>query len=50
LVQQVGLEWLFRTVQEPRRLARRYIITNAAFAGIIVSALAAPLFSRKYRL
>jgi N-acetylglucosaminyldiphosphoundecaprenol N-acetyl-beta-D-mannosaminyltransferase len=26
-----GLEWLFRLGSEPRRLARRYITTNAAF-------------------
>jgi N-acetylglucosaminyldiphosphoundecaprenol N-acetyl-beta-D-mannosaminyltransferase len=29
VVQRVGLEWLFRLLQEPRRLARRYVITNA---------------------
>lgn len=26
-----GLEWLHRLVSEPRRLARRYIVTNTAF-------------------
>ena len=25
----VGLEWLFRLIQEPRRLARRYTVVNA---------------------
>ncbi len=30
-LQRAGLEWLYRTVQEPRRLARRYITTNSAF-------------------
>ena len=26
-----GLEWLYRLVQEPRRLWRRYVINNTAF-------------------
>ena len=26
-----GLEWLFRLMQEPRRLASRYATTNALF-------------------
>ncbi|MGW5462863.1 WecB/TagA/CpsF family glycosyltransferase [Streptomyces sp. NPDC003996] len=29
--QRWGLEWLYRAVQEPRRLGRRYLTTNAAF-------------------
>lgn len=29
--QRLGLEWLYRLLQEPRRLARRYVTTNAAF-------------------
>ncbi|NUO40558.1 MAG: WecB/TagA/CpsF family glycosyltransferase [Streptomyces sp.] len=29
--QRLGLEWLFRVLQEPRRLGRRYLTTNAAF-------------------
>jgi len=29
--QRLGLEWLYRLLQEPRRLARRYLTTNAAF-------------------
>lgn len=31
LMQRLGLEWLFRLMQEPRRLARRYASTNALF-------------------
>jgi len=38
-LQVLGLEWLFRTVQEPRRLGPRYLKTNATFAGIIASTL-----------
>ena len=29
--QRWGLEWLYRALQEPRRLGRRYLTTNAAF-------------------
>jgi exopolysaccharide biosynthesis WecB/TagA/CpsF family protein len=30
-MQRVGLEWLFRLFQEPRRLAPRYVVTNPIF-------------------
>ncbi|MER8554130.1 WecB/TagA/CpsF family glycosyltransferase [Mesorhizobium sp. M0976] len=35
LIQAAGLEWLFRVVQEPRRLWRRYYHTNTAYAGLL---------------
>jgi N-acetylglucosaminyldiphosphoundecaprenol N-acetyl-beta-D-mannosaminyltransferase len=44
-VQDVGLEWLFRTIQEPVRLGPRYLVANVAFASIMVKALAAKLLS-----
>jgi len=31
LIQQWGLEWLSRLLSEPRRLWKRYLITNTAF-------------------
>jgi N-acetylglucosaminyldiphosphoundecaprenol N-acetyl-beta-D-mannosaminyltransferase len=30
-MQRVGLEWLFRLVQEPKRLGRRYLVNNPLF-------------------
>lgn len=30
-MQQGGLEWLFRLIQEPRRLFKRYFVTNTLF-------------------
>jgi N-acetylglucosaminyldiphosphoundecaprenol N-acetyl-beta-D-mannosaminyltransferase len=33
--QRLGLEWLYRMLQEPRRLARRYLVTNVRFAGMV---------------
>ena len=38
LVQRLGLEWLFRLAQEPRRLFRRYAITNARFGLLLLAA------------
>jgi N-acetylglucosaminyldiphosphoundecaprenol N-acetyl-beta-D-mannosaminyltransferase len=32
-MQKAGCEWLFRLVQEPRRLAKRYLIDGIPFAG-----------------
>lgn len=37
--QHSGLEWLYRTLQEPRRMWRRYFVTNVAYAGILAGAL-----------
>jgi N-acetylglucosaminyldiphosphoundecaprenol N-acetyl-beta-D-mannosaminyltransferase len=38
-MQKVGLEWLHRLMQEPRRMAWRYLSTNAVFAVLLCSAL-----------
>jgi len=35
-MQRAGLEWLFRLLQEPRRLWKRYLIGNSAFIWIII--------------
>jgi N-acetylglucosaminyldiphosphoundecaprenol N-acetyl-beta-D-mannosaminyltransferase len=32
-MQQRGLEWIYRTMQEPRRLLRRYLTTNPRFVA-----------------
>jgi N-acetylglucosaminyldiphosphoundecaprenol N-acetyl-beta-D-mannosaminyltransferase len=34
--QKLGLEWLFRVLQEPRRLWRRYLFTNVAFVRLLL--------------
>lgn len=36
-MQRTGLEWLFRTILEPRRLAGRYLRNNPAFVRAVVS-------------
>ncbi|KAF3883999.1 WecB/TagA/CpsF family glycosyltransferase [Tolypothrix bouteillei VB521301] len=37
-VQEVGLEWLYRLLQEPRRLWRRYLFTNLQFIYTLLQA------------
>ena len=35
--QRLGLEWLYRVKQEPRRLWRRYLVTNTPLCcGLVV--------------
>jgi N-acetylglucosaminyldiphosphoundecaprenol N-acetyl-beta-D-mannosaminyltransferase len=34
-----GLEWLYRMLQEPRRLGRRYLVGLPKFAGALLAAL-----------
>jgi N-acetylglucosaminyldiphosphoundecaprenol N-acetyl-beta-D-mannosaminyltransferase len=36
--QRVGLEWLYRVGQEPRRLWRRYLVTNTLFSWMVLAA------------
>lgn len=33
-MQKFGLEWLYRVIQEPRRMWKRYLTTNSVFAGL----------------
>jgi N-acetylglucosaminyldiphosphoundecaprenol N-acetyl-beta-D-mannosaminyltransferase len=39
--QRLGVEWLFRLLQEPRRMFRRYAVTNARFMVLVGRALLA---------
>ena len=38
-MQRVGLEWFFRLLQEPRRMWRRYTVTNVRFIALVASAV-----------
>ena len=40
LMQRLGLEWLFRMIQEPRRLFGRYLSTNTRFVAYVIGELA----------
>ena len=44
--QRLGLEWLYRLKQEPRRLLRRYMVTNTLFCAMVLF----ELFKRRPRL
>ncbi|MBN3818536.1 WecB/TagA/CpsF family glycosyltransferase [Paraburkholderia sp. Se-20369] len=37
-MQRTGLEWLFRVLQEPRRMWKRYWVTNRRFAWMLLRA------------
>ena len=35
-MQNMSLEWLYRLIQEPRRLFKRYAVTNTKFIWYLV--------------
>ncbi|MGL6314536.1 WecB/TagA/CpsF family glycosyltransferase [Vibrio sp. WXL103] len=35
-MQNAGLEWLYRVIQEPRRMWKRYLVTNTTFAWLLL--------------
>ncbi|WP_193049627.1 WecB/TagA/CpsF family glycosyltransferase [Pseudoalteromonas undina] len=35
-MQKAGLEWLYRVIQEPGRMWKRYLITNSKFAYLLI--------------
>jgi len=49
-LQSAGLEWLYRVFQEPRRMWRRYLVTNTAFAAILLGEILRRLQSHAKRL
>jgi N-acetylglucosaminyldiphosphoundecaprenol N-acetyl-beta-D-mannosaminyltransferase len=45
-MQRTGLEWFYRLVQEPRRLAKRYLVDDVRFLGIFARTLRLPRAER----
>ena len=43
--QKLGMEWLYRVLQEPGRLWKRYLITNTLFIGMLLKELVKPIKS-----
>lgn len=39
LLQRLGLQWLYRLLQEPRRLAKRYLVLNTHFSVLAIAQL-----------
>ena len=35
-MQNYGLEWLYRVIQEPRRMWKRYLLTNSKFLWLLI--------------
>lgn len=48
-VQKIGMEWLFRVLQEPRRLFMRYLTTNSRFAAMLFGEFLSRLTGSKNR-
>lgn len=46
-MQRNGLEWLFRLVQEPRRMWKRYLVGNAKFVLILLAELTTQRLRRR---
>jgi exopolysaccharide biosynthesis WecB/TagA/CpsF family protein len=49
LWQRLGLEWLYRVVQEPGRLWRRYLVTNTMFGWLVLCECFGRLMPRSSR-
>ncbi|MGO9830559.1 MAG: WecB/TagA/CpsF family glycosyltransferase [Myxococcaceae bacterium] len=45
-MRRTGLEWLYRLAQEPRRLAKRYLVDDVAFLAILARSLRLPRAER----
>lgn len=45
-MQKAGLEWLYRVIQEPGRMWKRYLVTNSSFAWLLIKARICRLFGK----
>lgn len=48
-MQKVGLEWLYRLIQEPRRMWKRYLVTNTIFIKLCLQAILTTKLGRLFR-
>jgi N-acetylglucosaminyldiphosphoundecaprenol N-acetyl-beta-D-mannosaminyltransferase len=44
-IQRIGFEWLYRLIQEPRRMWKRYLVTNSLFIFLVGKEIAARVIS-----
>ena len=42
--QRLEIEWLYRVLQEPRRMLRRYLLTNTQFSILVAREMVARAF------
>jgi len=47
-MRKCSLEWLYRLIQEPRRMWRRYLITNTIFIGLSFAAILRARFGKLF--
>ncbi len=48
-LQRLGLEWAYRLAQEPRRLWRRYAVTNIQFGVLLAGAMTRRFWQRSWQ-
>ncbi|MGQ9370036.1 WecB/TagA/CpsF family glycosyltransferase [Azospirillum sp. ST 5-10] len=41
-MQRAGMEWFYRVLQEPRRMWKRYLVTNSLYAGLLAREVLRP--------
>jgi N-acetylglucosaminyldiphosphoundecaprenol N-acetyl-beta-D-mannosaminyltransferase len=49
LLQEAGLEWAWRLAMEPRKLWKRYLVTNSGFLALLGKTMAEQRFLRRAR-
>lgn len=49
LMQEAGLEWAWRLAMEPKKLWKRYLVTNSAFLALLGKTLATQRFALRRR-
>lgn len=49
VMQEAGLEWAWRLAMEPKKLWKRYLVTNSAFIALLGKTLAAQRFGMRRR-
>jgi hypothetical protein len=47
-MQKSGLEWLYRLIQEPRRMWKRYLVTNTKFIMLCLVEVTKALLGRLF--
>jgi N-acetylglucosaminyldiphosphoundecaprenol N-acetyl-beta-D-mannosaminyltransferase len=48
-MQRIGLEWFYRLCQEPRRMWKRYLVTNSVYAWLLCKEKFSPRNTRNTR-
>jgi N-acetylglucosaminyldiphosphoundecaprenol N-acetyl-beta-D-mannosaminyltransferase len=49
-IQNIGMEWFYRLYQEPKRMWKRYLITNTVFVGLILMEIFRKVFNLRRKI